>query len=195
MSNLPPDYNNPPQKPQNPGPYPPPQQPYAPPQQPYAPPQQYYRPDPKSKLSGPATGLLVAGIISVLGSLGAIAYGIMIYSVIGSVQQVMNDPEFGDMEGMSEDDRKAAEAVGEMVGTVGKGYGAFLSIVGGLGLVLSILIIVGAIQMMGGKSYGLAISAAIAALVPMPGCWFLGLGMGIWALVVLSKPEVKAVFR
>jgi hypothetical protein len=44
--------------------------------------------------------------------------------------------------------------------------------------------------------HGLALAAAIVAMVPCvsPCCW-LGLPIGIWAVVVLSKPEVKSHFN
>ena len=37
--------------------------------------------------------------------------------------------------------------------------------------------------------------AAIIAMIPCHGCCILGLPFGIWALVVLSAPEVKAAFH
>jgi len=45
------------------------------------------------------------------------------------------------------------------------------------------------------NNYGLCIAASIAALVPcLTPCCCLGLPAGVWALVVLCKPEVKAAF-
>ncbi|MCP3098175.1 hypothetical protein LZ198_04695 [Myxococcus sp. K15C18031901] len=62
-------------------------------------------------------------------------------------------------------------------------------------LVLNALTFVGALKMKSLQSYGMAMTGAIAALVPCCGpCYCLGLPLGIWALVVLSKPEVKARF-
>jgi hypothetical protein len=64
-----------------------------------------------------------------------------------------------------------------------------------LGLVLSILIIVGASKMKRLESYGFAMTASIIAMLPCHGCCILGLPFGIWSLVVLSKPEVKDAFH
>jgi hypothetical protein len=45
------------------------------------------------------------------------------------------------------------------------------------------------------RSYGFAFAAAILAMIPcLTPCCVLGLPFGIWALVVLNKPEVKSQF-
>jgi hypothetical protein len=44
------------------------------------------------------------------------------------------------------------------------------------------------------RTYGLAITGAIVALLPCnPGC-LLGLPFGIWALVALAQPDIKDAF-
>jgi hypothetical protein len=64
-----------------------------------------------------------------------------------------------------------------------------------LTLVPSLLILVGGWQMRRLESYGLAMIAAIMALIPICTLGFaLGIPMGIWALVVLSKREVREAF-
>ena len=64
-----------------------------------------------------------------------------------------------------------------------------------LSLVAAPIIIYGAVKMLKGLSYGWAKAASILAIVPFTSCCFLiGAPIGIWALVVLSKPEVKMFF-
>jgi MFS family permease len=64
-----------------------------------------------------------------------------------------------------------------------------------LGLVAGPVIIYGAVKMFNGSSYGWAKTASILAIIPFTSCCFLiGAPVGIWALVVLSKPEVKMFF-
>jgi hypothetical protein len=64
-----------------------------------------------------------------------------------------------------------------------------------LSLVAAPIIIYGAVKMLRGASYGWAKAASILAIVPFTSCCFLiGAPIGIWALVVLSKPEVKMFF-
>jgi hypothetical protein len=45
------------------------------------------------------------------------------------------------------------------------------------------------------ERYGLAMTASILAMLPCSLCCVLGLPIGIWALVVLMKPEVKSAFH
>ena len=46
------------------------------------------------------------------------------------------------------------------------------------------------------ESYGWAMTASILALAPcISPCCLVGLPIGIWALVVLAKPEVKSAFH
>jgi hypothetical protein len=44
------------------------------------------------------------------------------------------------------------------------------------------------------KSYGLAMTSSILAMIPCHVCCMVGLPIGIWALIVLLKPEVKSAF-
>jgi hypothetical protein len=45
------------------------------------------------------------------------------------------------------------------------------------------------------ENHQLAFTASILAMIPcVSPCCFLGLPFGIWALVVLNKPEVKSQF-
>lgn len=64
-----------------------------------------------------------------------------------------------------------------------------------LSLPLGILLILGGWRMMQGKSYGLAVTASVLALLPCQPFFFLGLIFGVWSLVVLGRPRVKASFK
>jgi len=63
-----------------------------------------------------------------------------------------------------------------------------------LSLIAHIIILIGAIKMKSLRSYGLAMTASILSILFQCGCCCLGIGAGIWALVILSKPAVKAMF-
>lgn len=64
------------------------------------------------------------------------------------------------------------------------------------GLLLSAFIFMGAVKMQSLRSYEFSVTAAILALLPcMTPCCIIGLPIGIWALVVLLKPEVKSQFH
>jgi hypothetical protein len=64
-----------------------------------------------------------------------------------------------------------------------------------LGFTWGGLVTVGAVRMKKLESIGLAMTACIVAMLPCNGCCVLGLPFGIWGLVVLNRPEVKAAFR
>ncbi|HAU36830.1 MAG TPA: hypothetical protein DCX07_03840 [Phycisphaerales bacterium] len=63
-----------------------------------------------------------------------------------------------------------------------------------VGLPINILILLGAMRMMQVRNRGLAIAAAILALIAAPGN-IIGLPMGIWALIVLCRREVVEAFK
>lgn len=64
-----------------------------------------------------------------------------------------------------------------------------------LSFVAAPIILYGAVKLLNGASYNWAKTASILAIIPFTSCCFLiGAPIGIWALVVLSKPEVKMFF-
>ncbi|HJV49193.1 MAG TPA: hypothetical protein VJ549_07970 [Geothrix sp.] len=64
-----------------------------------------------------------------------------------------------------------------------------------LGIAVGVVVFLGALKMKEGRSYGFAMAASILAMVPcLSPCCCLGLPFGIWALVILVKPEVKGAF-
>lgn len=60
---------------------------------------------------------------------------------------------------------------------------------------MSVLVVVGALKLKRLESRGLAMTSAIVALVPClsPFCC-VGLPVGIWALMAMNKPDVRAAF-
>jgi hypothetical protein len=65
-----------------------------------------------------------------------------------------------------------------------------------IAIVLSILTIYGSLAMLRLTSLSAARTAAIISVIPLCApCLILGIPFGIWALVVLSRPEVAAAFQ
>jgi hypothetical protein len=56
------------------------------------------------------------------------------------------------------------------------------------------IVITGAFKLKNVSSYGYGLTAAIMAMLPCGGCCLLGLPIGIWALVVMNRAEVKRAF-
>jgi hypothetical protein len=82
--------------------------------------------------------------------------------------------------------------VDQMIRKLMGASGAVRGVLGALG---SAFILFGALKMKKLEGYGLAITASIIALLPcLNPCCIVGLPIGIWALVVLNKPEVKGYF-
>lgn len=128
----------------------------------------------KSAVAGPAIALMVISAVAVvLGVLGLMGDAFLLLS--GAVEQLeeMNDS------------------------SVSKYTTITVRIIWGAALVLaSAYVFYGALQMKQLTNYTAARTAAMISVVPCLGpCCFLGIPFGIWALVVLSKPEMRDAFR
>ncbi|MBN2508262.1 MAG: DUF4339 domain-containing protein [Verrucomicrobia bacterium] len=125
------------------------------------------------QVQGPAIGLLVTavlGLASALGSLGFQTLGIA----------------FGAQ------GRHSREPLQHLLSISAGGLGIVQALIQ---LAVAGVIFYGALKMMKLRNHQLAMVAAILAMVPcVSPCCFVGLPIGIWALVVLLKPEVKALF-
>jgi hypothetical protein len=128
-------------------------------------------------VKGPAIALKVTAIIGLV--MVALGLVVNILSLAG-VQfnfgmQQFSDPQFQ-----------------KMIGRLGGGVGIFEDLIGG---VVGVVVLMGAARMQNLQKHQLAFTASILAMVPcVSPCCLLGLPFGIWALVVLSKPEVKSQF-
>ncbi|MCD9187593.1 MAG: hypothetical protein LUM44_14330 [Pyrinomonadaceae bacterium] len=130
--------------------------------------------DALSQTKVPAIGLILIGSINALCGLLMLLSGLL--RLIGKVDDQIPTDE--------------AQRLGYYMGT-GFGYG-----LGFFSLILAPVIIYGGFCMLKGQKPGLAKTAAILAILPVSSCCFLlGIPFGIWALIVLRKPEVKAVFE
>jgi hypothetical protein len=129
--------------------------------------------DVKAKLQWPAIGLIIVGALNVLSALVLILGRIV--SLVKGQQPVITD-----------EDRR----MGYMFA------GVFFPIVSLLSLAAAPVIIFGGVQMLRARRYSLAVWAAILALIPLTSvCCIPGIPIGIWALLVLRHPEVKAAFE
>jgi len=121
----------------------------------------------------PAVWLIITGSLNA--ALG-------LFCVVGGLMQINNPAN-----------RPVAVSEAERLGYYAGQFGAVFVFL--LGLVSAPVIIYGAVKMFNGSSYGWAKAASILAIIPFTSCCFLiGAPIGIWALVVLSRPEVKMFF-
>ena len=128
--------------------------------------------DASRQISGPATGLLVTGII------GAFFAGLtLIASIVGMSFAPFIRDEIPD--------RYAEFWEGSV--------GAASSIVE---IVVAAFIIFAALKMRELRQWELCLAASIVAMIPcISPCCIIGLPIGIWALVVLLRPEIKEAFH
>lgn len=138
--------------------------------------------DAAGKVAVPAIGLIVSASISILVAFWNL---IRMQAAAAQIQQ---------LESMFQDNPQMQQFMQTMARFVTGPFGYGTAI---LQIIIAILIIVGAIKMKALRSYEFAYAAAILSVIPCisPCCgWILGLIFGIWAMVVLAKPGVKAQF-
>lgn len=62
-------------------------------------------------------------------------------------------------------------------------------------LVLSLVTVFAGVRMLQLRSYGWVLTGIFLAMIPcLSGCYCLGIPLGIWALVVINRPAIKASF-
>jgi len=125
-----------------------------------------------ARVAGPATALIVFGILGIV--LGVIGLGLAFLGV----SFLALEPR-----------RVAPDAEEAVVQLILSGFQAVI------GVVVSILILIGGIKMRRLESQGWATAAAVMAMIPcISPCCLLGLPFGIWALVTMGDPQVKSAF-
>lgn len=133
--------------------------------------------DIKNQVSPPSIGLLITGIIGALSSLGT-----LISLIIGI--SFLSMPRF--YSEIPDDFPVNIEELFQGSFAIGSSF---------VGILVAGLIIFAALKMKDLEQWGLALTASILAMIPcVSPCCIIGLPIGIWCLVVLTKPEVKNAF-
>lgn len=125
------------------------------------------------QVQGPAVGLMITAIIGLVGAVG------MLFSHVFNLGvthfESLQNPEL----------EKVLAATSGVAGV-------FSNLIG---ITAGVIVLIGAIKMKGLTNYGLSMAAAILAMLPcVSPCCCLGIPIGIWALIVLMKPEIKNAF-
>ncbi len=127
------------------------------------------------RVNGPAIGLMVTGGLNIM---------------LGCLRVVLSLTEiglgwFGDPGAMNDE---MGKFIMSLAGTAGAVLGALCVVSGGLTLFAGV-------KLRNLQSYGLCMTGCILGMIPCTSpCCLIGLPVGIWALVVMSKPEVKSQF-
>jgi hypothetical protein len=127
-------------------------------------------------VKGPAIGLKVTAILGLVLVAAGLVMNIMTLGGFQIFPQQINDPQMQ-----------------KLLSSLSGGLGIVQGIIGG---VVGVIVLIGAAKMQKLQSYQFALTASIVAVVPcISPCCVFGLPFGIWALVVLNKPEVKSQFN
>jgi hypothetical protein len=126
-------------------------------------------------VKGPVIGLKVTAIVGLVLVVVGFAVNVLTLSGFHFGMQQIYDPQ-----------------VQKFFNTLGGGLGIVQNIIGGI---VGVIVLLGAAKMQKLQNYQFALTASIVAMVPcISPCCIFGLPFGIWALVVLNKPEVKSQF-
>ena len=130
-------------------------------------------------VKGPAMALKVTAIIGLVLVAVGLVMNILSLAGIQVATQQSTDPE-----------------VQRILETFNKFGGVFSIVTNIIGGAIGVIILMGATKMRNLQSHQFAFTASILAMLPcVSPCCILGLPFGIWALVVLNKPEVKSAFH
>ncbi len=128
--------------------------------------------DPSQEVSGPAMGLLITAVFG-----GFFAF-------LGLLGQLL---------GFSLGTMMAESAEEQLVQWLTGGIGITSSV---LGLLVAGFLVYASLEMKKLNQYGLAVGASVVAMVPcVSPCCIIGLPVGIWSLVTLTKPHIKDAFH
>lgn len=128
--------------------------------------------DAHRQISGPATGLLITGILGALLSVTGFIVNIIGTGISSMVVDYIPD--------------RYEELI---EGTVGIGISF-------VGILIAAFVIYASLKMKELTQWELSVAASILAMIPcISPCCIVGLPIGIWCLVVLLRPEVRAAFH
>lgn len=151
----------------------------------------YDAPDPDSgrrKVKPPAIALIIVGVLHL---------GFTIWAGLGSV--LFFDQQWE--EGMAQRQRQARgtpqqqQAERDMMNGMKPAIHMVSIAIPAVAGLLAVVVIFGASRMLTLSSAGWGWAASVIAVLPLS-CWVwpLGIGFGIWAMVVLASPDVKRAF-
>lgn len=123
------------------------------------------------QVSGPSVGLLVTGILGAIGGVAGFVAGLL--NVGWSSRWWREAPQW------YEDFWEGSVSMGTSF----------------VGILVAAFVIYASLKMKELDQWGICVAASILAMVPcISPCCIVGLPVGIWSLVVLTRPEVKAAF-
>lgn len=141
----------------------------------------------KAAVSVPAVGLIVVGVLMLMAVvLNLVQFGGIDVAFDEQIKNIENNPQLKD-----DQKKEQARMMNQFRDWVKTGFYPYLGMLG----LFAILVIVGGVKLMTLSSPGLVYLGAVLSFLPCTLCCVLGLIFGIWAIVVMGKPEVKAGYK
>lgn len=138
----------------------------------------------RSRVKGPGIALLLAGIFGFFGT-----------AIFGFYAVVLTQMPSEVIDQMDEQQLEQIRQLGDPVEVI-KNYGIGAMVGLGLSVIANLIMILGGIQMMRMKSYGLSMFASIIGLIPCAAtCCFIAIPAGIWGIATLMNSDVKQGFK
>ena len=127
------------------------------------------------QVKGPAIALIVTAVLGLILVALGLVINVMTLSGFQTGLQQINDPQ-----------------IQKLLSTMGGGLGIVQDIISA---VAGVIVLMGAFKMQKLQNHQFALTAGIVAMLPcISPCCVFGLPAGIWALVILNRPEVKSQF-
>jgi predicted PurR-regulated permease PerM len=143
----------------------------------------------KEKVSAPGIGLIITGVLSLLG----VVIGLVQVLVVGLGAQFDMQRKQIDADPNMPADQKAQ--MKNFLDNYERVLGVALPPMYLVAAAVGVLTIVGGVKMRNLRGRGLAMTGSVLSMIPcLSGCCIVGLPVGIWALVVLNNPDVRAGF-
>lgn len=147
----------------------------------------------RMSVSAPATFLILNGILGLI--LVGLLFGPLVFRPEGMVEWLK---EMIEQQPPGPDRQQAEEQLADLEKQLRERRGEVVLqnlAVLGVGAVLNLLAVFGGWFMLRLSAYPLAMTAAVVSLIPCAtGCCVTGIPFAVWALVVLTRPEIKAAF-
>jgi hypothetical protein len=148
----------------------------------------------RGKVTLPGVFLIVLGVINLLPGAYLVVNTILINRLTGQQFQAQLEQMGPFMKKQFEELAKQGQTPEEFKNTCVTIYGVLSAVM----LIASLLVIIGGIRMLQLRNFGLAVFASVVAAVPLISCLACcgpGEIVGIWSIIVLLSPEVRAAFR
>jgi hypothetical protein len=147
----------------------------------------------KARVTPAAVAMLVVSVLNVLLALGGLFVGFTFSQMPADrFEKMLADSP--NNRGQLDEWKRQGHSTQDLLNIyIYSGFGGGL-----VALVAALLTLLGSVRMLMLKTYGLAVFSSVLMVVPCvspSACCLLGMGIGIWSLVILFQPDVRSAFN